>query len=189
MFQDKIVNLPNALSLVRIISIPLLVVLGLGGIDWSEAGLAAAGVFALASLTDFLDGYLARKTGQVTRLGRFLDPVADKLLVSAALIMLIAMERAPGWVVYLIIGREIAVTALRAAVANAQGLIIEAAWLGKWKTACQMVAILGLLINETYFQVDFGLVGLLALYAALGLTLVSGYFYFKNYWRLISRPS
>jgi len=186
MAKESIYNLPNALSLVRIFSIPLLIVVCYW--SWSRAGVLAAAIFALASATDLLDGYLARRLGRVTTLGRFLDPVADKLLVSAALIMLVYLDRAPAWVAFVIIGREIAVTGLRAAaVANQAGLVIDSSWWGKFKTFFQMVAIIGLLVKETYLGLDFGLVGGLALWVATGLTIVSGWFYFKSYWAVISR--
>jgi CDP-diacylglycerol--glycerol-3-phosphate 3-phosphatidyltransferase len=186
MAKESIYNLPNALSLVRILSIPLLILVCYW--SWPWAGTVAAAIFALASATDLLDGYLARRLGRVTTLGRFLDPVADKLLVSAALIMLVSMDRAPAWVAFVIIGREIAVTGLRAAaVANQAGLVIDASWWGKFKTFFQMVAIIGLLVNEPHLGLDFGLVGSVALWIATGLTIVSGWFYFKNYWAVISR--
>ena len=185
--REDIHNLPNALSLVRILSIPMLILLCMW--DWHWAGLLAALVFALASITDFLDGYLARKMGRITVLGKFLDPVADKLLVSAALIMLIPMGRAPAWMVFVIIGREIAVTGLRAAaVATQEKVVIDASIWGKVKTVFQMAAILGLLIQDTYLGVDTGLIGYLALRAALLLTIVSGYLYFKDYWALFAKP-
>lgn len=187
MNKENVHNLPNALSLVRILSIPMLILLCMW--QWHWAGLLAAVVFALASITDFLDGYLARKLGRITVLGKFLDPVADKLLVSAALIMLIPMGRAPAWVVYVIIGREIAVTGLRAAaVATREKVVIDASIWGKIKTVVQMTAILGLLIHDTYFGVNTGLIGAVALWAALALTIVSGYMYFKDYWALIVKP-
>lgn len=186
MSEGSIYNVPNALSAVRIVSIPLLIVLC--NLEWSLAGMAAAIVFALASVTDFLDGFLARKLGRITTLGRFLDPVADKLLVSAALIMLIPMGRAEAWIVYVIISREIAVTGLRAAAAaSAQRLVIDAGLWGKLKTICQMIAILGLLINQPLWGVNFGLIGVVALDGALALTIISGYLYFKDYWKVISQ--
>ena len=187
MTRENVHNLPNALSLVRILSIPMLILLCMW--QWRWAGILAAVVFALASITDFLDGYLARKLGRVTVLGKFLDPVADKLLVSAALIMLIPMGRAPAWVVFVIIGREIAVTGLRAAaVATQDKVVIDASIWGKIKTAVQITAILGLLINDTYLGVNAGLIGVIALWAALLLTIVSGYMYFKDYWAVIVKP-
>jgi len=179
-------NLPNALSFIRIVSIPLLIVLTTS--PGRLTGLMAAVVFGLASLTDFLDGYLARRMNRVTVLGRFLDPVADKLLVSAALIMLVSLDRAAAWVVFVIIGREIAVTGLRAAAAAAaSGKVIDAGIWGKIKTACQIVAILSLLLHYPYFGYDMHFLGTVFLYAALGLTVLSGWFYFKEYWAVISR--
>ncbi len=184
--REQIYNLPNALSLVRIVSIPLLIILA------SSSGrlmsFLAAAIFALAAATDLLDGYLARRLGRVTTLGRFLDPVADKLMVSAALIMLVALNRAPAWIAFVIIGREIAVTGLRAvAAASAAGLVIDAGMWGKAKTVCQMVAILALLLHYQYFGLSMHFWGGLFLYAALILTLLSGWFYFREYWAVISQ--
>ncbi len=187
MAKENVHNLPNTLSLVRILSIPMLIMLCMW--EWRWAGLLAAVVFGLASITDLLDGYLARKLGHVTVLGKFLDPVADKLLVSAALIMLIPMDRAPAWVVYVIIGREIAVTGLRAAaVATEEKVVIDASIWGKIKTGSQITAILGLLIHDTYLGVNTGLIGAVGLWAALVLTIISGYLYFKDYWAVIVKP-
>ncbi|MBW1714016.1 MAG: CDP-diacylglycerol--glycerol-3-phosphate 3-phosphatidyltransferase [Deltaproteobacteria bacterium] len=184
MDRATILNLPNSLTLIRIACIPALILLATSEARW--AGLLAALVFALASATDFLDGYLARKLERVTVLGKFLDPIADKLIVSAALIMLVSLGRAPAWVVFVIIGREIAVTGLRAMAASAQGLVIQAGWWGKLKTACQMVAILALLLHYPYWGVNINLIGTLFLYAALVLTVLSGWLYFKNHWGVIS---
>ena len=185
MHREQIYNLPNALSFVRIASIPLLIILA------SSSGrlmcFLAAAIFALAALTDLLDGYLARRLGRVTTLGRFLDPVADKLMVSAALIMLVSLDRAPAWVAFAIIGREIAVTGLRAAAAASTArLVIEARIWGKAKTVCQTVAVLGLLLHYPYLGLDMHQWGTVFLYAALALTLLSGWFYFREYWTVIS---
>ena len=104
--------------------------------------------------------------------------------------MLVSLDRAPAWVAFVIIGREIAVTGLRAAaVANQAGLVIDSSWWGKLKTAFQMVAIIGLLVHEPVLGVDLGLVGSVALWVATGLTIVSGWLYFKSYWAVISRDN
>lgn len=184
--KDQIYNLPNMLSLVRIISIPMIIVLSRPGPGW---GIAAAVVFALASVTDFFDGFLARKFGSITNLGRFLDPMADKLLVSAALIMLVSLDRCPAWVAWVIIGREIAVTGLRAAAAaSVDQVIVSAGIWGKIKVVFQIPAILGLFIQGTYYGINFGFYGCIFLYIALALTLFSGWVYFKQYWALIIKP-
>lgn len=182
--KEHIYNLPNTLSFIRISAIPLILVLAAqGGKMW---GLASAVVFALASITDFLDGYLARSRGQVTDLGRFLDPMADKLIVSATLIMLVQLGRCPAWVAFVIIGREIAVTGLRAAAAASAGnVVISAGWWGKIKVGFQIPAIICLLLYYPYYGLDMALLGTICLYIALVLTLWSGWVYFRQYWSLI----
>lgn len=180
---ERALNLPNTLSLVRVICIPLLVALAY--YPSRLAGFLAALVFGVGAATDFWDGFLARRMGRVTNLGKFLDPVADKLLVSAALIMLVHLGRAPAWVVFVIIGREIAVTGLRAAAASASGLVIDAGIWGKIKASCQFVAIIALLLYFPYFGLNTRLAGHLFLYAALVLTLLSAWLYFRQYWAVI----
>ena len=143
-------NLPNALTLVRMFLVPLLVVVLLTEFEGRRMlgvskELLGAGIFALASLTDWLDGYLARRRRQVTWFGQMLDPIADKLLTSAAFISLVQLDLAPAWMVALIIGREFAVTALRS-LAYAKGITIPASSLGKFKMASQVTAILLLIL-------------------------------------------
>jgi CDP-diacylglycerol--glycerol-3-phosphate 3-phosphatidyltransferase len=145
------VNLPNALTLARIFLVPFLVVVLLTEFEGRRiAGvpkeLVGAAIFALASITDWLDGYLARRRRQVTWLGQILDPIADKLLTSAAFISLVQLNLAPAWIVTLIIGREFAVTALRS-LAYTRGITIPASPLGKAKMASQVVAILLLILG------------------------------------------
>jgi CDP-diacylglycerol--glycerol-3-phosphate 3-phosphatidyltransferase len=143
------VNLPNYLSLARIFLVPLLVAVLLAPVseDWFliERYSLAIGIFLAASLTDILDGHLARKRNQVSRLGALLDPIADKLLVSAALIVLVEKHLAPSWAVVIILGREFAVTGLRS-IAAAEGLVISAQKIGKIKMWAQCVAIVSLLV-------------------------------------------
>lgn len=144
-------NLPNALTLARIFLVPFLVVVLLTEFEGRRiAGvpkeLVGAAIFALASITDWLDGYLARRRRQVTWLGQILDPIADKLLTSAAFISLVQLNLAPAWIVTLIIGREFAVTALRS-LAYTRGITIPASPLGKAKMASQVVAILLLILG------------------------------------------
>src|SRR5512144_1012542 len=143
-------NLPNTLTLVRIFLVPLLVVVlltqfGARDIFGVPKELLGAGIFGLASMTDWLDGYLARRRRQVTWLGQVLDPIADKLLTSAAFISLVQLGLAPAWMVALIIGREFAITALRS-LAYTRGFTIPASPLGKAKMASQVTAILLLLL-------------------------------------------
>src|SRR5262247_1021804 len=130
------VNLPNALTLVRIFAVPLLVAL----LMTKDHMLIAALIFLAASFTDLLDGYLARKRGQITTLGVLLDPVADKLLISSAFISLVQLDIVPAWMVVIIIGREFAVSGLRS-IASAQGFTISASELGKIKMVAQVAAI------------------------------------------------
>ena len=144
-------NLPNTLTLVRMFLVPLLVVVLLTEFDgWRILGVSkevlGAVIFAVASLTDWLDGYLARRRRQVTWLGQVLDPIADKLLTSAAFISLVQLDLAPAWMVALIIGREFAITALRS-LAYTKGITIPASPLGKIKMASQVTAILLLILG------------------------------------------
>src|SRR5687767_1733702 len=142
-------NLPNYLTFVRIIIVPLLVVVLLTPVSEQWLGVSgyalAIGIFLVASLTDIFDGYLARRRNQVSTLGKFLDPIADKLLVSAALIVLVEKQLAPSWAVVIILGREFIVTGLRS-VAAAEGIVIQAQSIGKVKMWAQCVAIVALLI-------------------------------------------
>jgi len=138
-------------------------------------------IFIVVSLTDMLDGYIARLRGSVTTLGRLLDPLADKLLIATALVMLIPLGRVPAWMVVLIIGRELAITGLRG-MASSEGIVIPASKLGKNKTFFQLVAIAALLIHYEYYnKIDFHRIGMVFLWIALFLTLWSGIDYFWRY--------
>lgn len=145
MRQRAMLNLPNSLTLLRIFLVPILVVILLTKFEGKE--LWGLGVFLVAAFTDFLDGYLARKRGEVTNLGKLLDPVADKLLVSAALISLVQERIASAWMVVIIIGREFAVMGLRN-IASMQGIVIPASYWGKYKMATQVVAISVLIMAD-----------------------------------------
>ncbi len=178
-------DLPNLLSFLRIALIPFLVYC-LTDTD-PVSSLMAAGIFFIACLTDYFDGYLARKHGQTTILGTFLDPLADKLLVMAALVMLAASDRVPGppaWMVVVILGREIAVTGLRS-VAAGEGLVVSADQLGKYKTLFQMFALHGLIIHYPYGSVDFHLLGMYFLWIALVVGVWSGLDYHVSVARLL----
>lgn len=167
-------SLPNLLSLLRIALIPFLVYC-LADTD-PVYTLLAAGIFFVASLTDFFDGYLARRQGDATRLGTFLDPLADKLVVMATLVMLAAGDRfprVPAWIVVVVLVREFAVTGLRSLAAG-EGLVLQADRLGKYKTLFQMFALHGLIIHYTYFHIDFHVVGMYFLWIALALGIWSG---------------
>jgi CDP-diacylglycerol--glycerol-3-phosphate 3-phosphatidyltransferase len=153
-------------------------------------------VFTLAALTDFLDGYLARRLNMVTRLGKFLDPLADKILVGVALIMLIPLGRVQPLVVALIITRELLVTGLRV-YAIGENMIIESSRLAKYKTTFQIVAVVGLLLHYTYdlgqgaanFPVNFQALGTAVLYIALFITLWTGIDYFYRFFKNIFEQS
>ncbi|MBN2468564.1 MAG: CDP-diacylglycerol--glycerol-3-phosphate 3-phosphatidyltransferase [Deltaproteobacteria bacterium] len=176
-------NLPNTITLVRIAFIPVLFVLLL--FPGKTVGLFAALSFLVASLTDFLDGFLARRQNSVTRLGKVLDPLADKLLITVCLIMLIPLRSVPAWIVAVIVCREVAVTGLRG-IAAAEGMIIPAESWGKKKTAFQIVAIISLLLHYEYFYIDCHQVGMALLYIALALTVLSGLLFFYWFFQKIS---
>lgn len=165
-------NIPNALTVGRILIIPLFILLLT---LWNTVGshVLAAIIFALASMTDYLDGYLARKWKVVTNFGKFADPMADKILVMAAFIMLVELSLAPAWIVAIIVCRELAVTGLRLLLVETGGTVLAAAIPGKIKTFSQMFAIIFLLFH-------WSLLGQIMLYIALFFTLYSGYDYFKG---------
>ena len=177
-------NLPNTLTVVRIFLVPLLVVVLLTKFEGrAVAGVhvefVAAAIFGLASLTDWLDGYLARRRQQITWVGQVLDPIADKLLISATLVSLVQLELAPAWMVAVIIGREFAVTGLRS-LAFSRGLIVPASPLGKLKMVTQVVAVLLLLLGWERFPLLLQL-GKLALWVVMATALGSALDYF---WRV-----
>lgn len=175
-------SLPNMLTMGRVAAVPVLVLLMLGEGRWFS--FLAALLFTLVCITDLVDGYLARKMNIVTNIGKFLDPLADKLIVITALVMLIPMGRIYAWIVVVIIAREVAVTGLRA-IAQESGVIIDASELGKMKTASQISAIIPLLLhhsNYPYFNIDFQAIGSVVIWFALAMTLWSGYDYFKTYY-------
>ncbi|MHB1041937.1 MAG: CDP-diacylglycerol--glycerol-3-phosphate 3-phosphatidyltransferase [Eubacteriales bacterium] len=176
-------NLPNRLTLARLLLIPLFMIVA--SLKYPDADYVAAAIFVLASVTDGLDGYYARKRGQETMFGKLMDPLVDKILVSAALIVLVEMHHLPGWAALLIISREFAVTGLRA-VAAAAGKVIPAGRLGKIKTVTQIVAVTALFLRDAPLP---GMVylGGAALIVALFYTFWSGMDYFKNTWLLFKR--
>lgn len=171
-------NLPNSLTIIRIILIPIFVVILLVRIPYGDY--IAALIFSVAALTDSLDGYLARKRKEVTTLGVILDPLADKLLITAALISLVELARIPGWTAIVILGREFAVTGLRAIKAE-QGIVIPASWMGKVKTISQIAAILLVLLEKSFQQFFSFPIGLWMLYLAVAITVVSGIQYFYKF--------
>jgi CDP-diacylglycerol--glycerol-3-phosphate 3-phosphatidyltransferase len=167
------INLPNALTLLRIFLVPFLLVVLLTKFEGRETvGLV---IFLFATATDFFDGWLARRRGEITTLGTLLDPIADKLLISAAFVSLVELGLAPAWMVVVILGREFAVSGLRA-IASGQGIVISASAWGKAKMFTQVVAA-SLLILATRHEV-FLLPGRIALWLVVAIAIVSGIHYF-----------
>ena len=184
-------NLPNSLTLARIFLIPILVVVLLTNFDGAVIfgigkELVGAAIFAVAALTDWLDGYLARRRRQVTTFGQLMDPLADKLLITAALVSLVQMELAPAWMVAIILGRELGVTVLRS-VAFSRGVTIPASRLGKVKMLSQVVAILMLILGREYLQ-QFFILGQLALWVVVVTALVSAADYYWRFTQVASHP-
>lgn len=175
-------NQPNRLTLFRIISIPVIVVLLM--FPNRICTFLAAILFSAAAITDYLDGYYARRRGLVSNLGKVMDPVADKLLVSSSFIMLTAHGWVDPWMVCIIIGRELAVTGLRNIIAE-KGEDVSASNLGKYKTGFQIAAIIPLLFHYPYFGVDLSAIGTFFLWGALVFTIWSGVDYFVTFRKLL----
>ncbi len=172
-------NVPNALTLFRIFLVPLLVVILLTRMPAKEY--VALGVFLVAALTDFLDGWIARRYKKVTTLGMLLDPIADKILVSAALISLVDLQEADAWAVCIIVGREFAVSGMRA-IAAGEKITISASKLGKWKMASQVVGISLMILGARLDDIGlWRMTGRAALYVMTVMALVSGFDYFRKY--------
>ncbi|NQT68062.1 MAG: CDP-diacylglycerol--glycerol-3-phosphate 3-phosphatidyltransferase [Desulfobacteraceae bacterium] len=176
--MKEIFSNPNNLTLFRIAAVPLIVILLL--FPGKLFAFVAAVLFSIAAITDFLDGFFARRKGLVSNLGKVMDPLADKLLVSATFIMLASLGWIPGWIVCIIIGRELAVTGLRN-IAAQQGQEISSSRLGKYKTGFQIAAIIPLLIHYQHFTIDFHAIGSVFLWVALAMTLLSGADYFIKF--------
>jgi CDP-diacylglycerol---glycerol-3-phosphate 3-phosphatidyltransferase len=177
-------NLPNLITLVRILLIPIFVILFFT--PTPDRSLSAAVIFVVAAITDLLDGYIARRTGQVTKLGKLLDPIADKLLVLSALILLVNIDRVSALVAILVIAREVAVSGIRA-IAAGEGMIIAAEATGKYKMALQVVAITLLILEGTGLS-EFGnlhLAGIVTLYLSLVFGYVSGGQYVWSFWKQV----
>lgn len=169
-------NLPNVLTCLRILLAPILVVVLLTKFEGKE--FVGLGLFLLAAITDFLDGFIARRWGLETRLGKLLDPAADKILTSAAFISLVELARAPAWIVVIIVAREFAISTLRS-VAATEHLVIAASWSAKLKTTSQLVAIALLIFQEQLGS--YGVAGTVMLWIALALTVYSGVEYAWRY--------
>jgi len=179
---EKILSHPNTLTLFRVIAVPVIVILMMFPNRMST--LLAAILFSAAAITDYLDGYIARTRGLVSNLGKVMDPVADKLLVSCAFIMLASLGWVPAWMVCIIIGREIAVTGLRNIIAG-KGEDVSASNLGKYKTGFQIAAAIPLLMHYPFFGLDSQAVGNFFLWGALIFTLWSGADYFFKFRKLL----
>ncbi len=184
--QGDLYNLPNTLTGIRVASIPLVLVCL--SLDGKTGSLLAALFFALAFVTDILDGFYARRHGTVTDMGKFLDPLADKILVCGTMIMLISLGRIPAWMVVVIVSRELAITGLRA-VAVKEGIVIQASILGKYKTGSQAVALTFLCLHYTIWRVPFHTLGMAVFWVALGLTVWSGWDYFRQFYGVFLRRS
>ena len=196
--RRELTNLPNLVTLGRLVLIPPVLML----IDnYNPLRSLLAGVLYMAAAAgDFLDGYLARSRNQVSTLGKFLDPLADKLMVTAVLVTTVALGRVPAWLVVVLIARDLAINGLRG-IASAQGLVIAASDGGKIKTALQLIAILLLLVHFQYpllgtsvlfgqaINVDYHRVGLLMLYLSAIVSLVSGGQYMRNFFIAAWRPT
>ncbi|KAA0547870.1 CDP-diacylglycerol--glycerol-3-phosphate 3-phosphatidyltransferase [Bacillus sp. BGMRC 2118] len=183
-------NLPNKITVSRIFLIPLFLIVMLVPFEWGDlqvgdfslpvTHLVGAIIFIIASCTDWIDGYYARKLNLVTNLGKFLDPLADKLLVSAALITLVELQLAPAWMVIVIISREFAVTGLRLVLAG-EGEVVAANMLGKIKTWAQIIAVSALLLHNLPFELVNIPFAMISLWVAVIFTIYSGWDYFvKN---------
>jgi CDP-diacylglycerol--glycerol-3-phosphate 3-phosphatidyltransferase len=180
--KKRVLNLPNAITLLRIGIIPVL--FSLLQSPGPSGSLVIACIFVVASLTDLLDGYIARKYQIVTTMGKFLDPIADKLVVNTAMILMIPIGRIPAWIVAIIIIRDFTVDGIRT-IASSEGIIIQASRLAKQKTLCQIVAVTALMIHYPFLGADAHLVGIVILHVALFLTLYSGLDYLVKFSRSV----
>jgi len=176
--KGRILNLPNTITMLRLLIIPVLFFLLLSPNQfWS---LVLAVIFFLASLTDLLDGYLARKYELVTTMGKFLDPIADKLVINTAMILMIPIGRIPAWVVAIIIIRDFVVDGIRT-IATSEGVVIQASGWGKKKTLCQVFAVSALMIHYPFLGADAHVVGTVLLFLALILSVYSGLEYLVKF--------
>jgi len=179
MTKRNIFNLPNTITLLRISIVPFLfILLGSPGEFWS---LILAILFIAAAITDVVDGYIARKYELITTMGKFLDPVADKLIVNTAMILMIPIGRIPAWIVAVTIIRDFIVDGIRS-IASSEGFFIQASSLGKKKTLAQIIAVTALMIHYPIFGADAHFVGMVILYVALALTLFSGIEYIVKFY-------
>lgn len=177
-------NLPNTITLLRISLVPFLFILLLNpGEFWS---LLLAILFAVVSITDFLDGYIARRYNLITTMGKFLDPLADKLIINTAMILMIQIDRIPAWIVAVTIIRDLIVDGIRS-IASSEGIYIQASRLAKQKTVAQIFAVTALMIHYTLFGINTQKVGEIILYIAFALTIYSGADYFIKFYRRVGK--
>lgn len=183
---EQSLNLPNILTFSRILLVPVYIAIFYD--PTPSRAIAAAGVFGIAALTDLLDGYLARKRSQITTIGRLLDPIADKLLVLAGLVLLVQYHRIEAWIAIAMVSREIGVTGIRA-IAAAEGVIVPAGTLGKYKVVLQIIAIIILTLQGAVVLpfVSLSALGILALYLALAFSIISGIQYTVDIWQAFLR--
>jgi CDP-diacylglycerol---glycerol-3-phosphate 3-phosphatidyltransferase len=178
--KNETFNLPNTITLLRICIVPFLFILLLEpGEFWS---LILAILFVIASITDVFDGYFARKYNLITTMGKFLDPIADKLIINTAMILMIPIGRIPAWIVAITIIRDLIVDVIRS-IASSEGYYIQASILGKQKTLAQNIAVTALMINFSIFGINAHDVGMVILYVALFLTIYSGIDYFVKFYQ------
>ena len=189
--REELTNLPNILTMLRIALIPPVMMLLL--MDTPKASFIAALLASLAAITDWLDGWLARRRGQVSLVGKLLDPLADKLLVMAILIVSTQMHRIPGWFVVLLLSRELSIAGLRS-IASQEGLLIAVVETGKWKTALQLTGLIGITVHYTYLidflattqPVNFNALGFGLLLLSMVFSLFSAGVYFARFMRAIA---
>lgn len=180
--RQQVLSLPNGISIIRVLTIPVILVL----LFYPERihSFITMLFFLSVAITDTLDGYFARRNRMVTTLGKFLDPLADKLLIATTLIALIPARGIPAWIVIVIISREIAVTGLRG-IAVSQGIVLSASPMGKHKMVFEVTSIAFLIFNRVYFSIDFFQVGMVLLWISMGVAVLSGIGYFKKFLRSI----
>jgi CDP-diacylglycerol--glycerol-3-phosphate 3-phosphatidyltransferase len=183
--KRDVFNLPNTITMIRIGVIPVLFCLLFS--PGPEMSLVIAVLFIAAALTDLLDGYIARRYRIVTTMGKFLDPIADKLIVNTAMILMIPIGRIPAWIVAVIIIRDFAVDGIRN-IASSEGMVIQASPSGKRKTLCQIFAVSALMIHYPFIGADAHAVGMIILFIALILTVTSGIDYFIKFYQSSLRP-
>lgn len=179
-------NLPNLITLLRIFLIPVFILVFLSPTE--PRSVAAAVIFMIASLTDLMDGYLARRWEQITKLGKFLDPIADKFLILAALILLVDFHRVSSWIAIVIIGRELAVTGLRA-IASSSGIVIAADDAGKYKMVIQTISVVLLILEYKIGFFNFHVWGTFLLWISMILAILSGVQYFMKFLSQINSES